>query len=162
MERRRCAAAGCARFVRAEAAWCGRHGPVAESGDESGAADAALEDAAPEDGEERRRRAAAAFRRRLERGDYRGLFERHLAAVIAQAAAERTLADEIGALRFVLARLLAEEEDLPRLVAGIAKVTTALAGVARAQRAIGGEMADGLTEALTRILIELDAGTGGR
>ncbi len=79
--------------------------------------------------------------------------------MIAQAAAERSLADEIGALRFVLARLLAEEQgqDAAKLAASVARVAGVAVQAARAQRAIGGELADGLTEALTQILAEFDS-----
>ncbi len=105
---------------------------------------------------ERRRRAAVRFRRRLKQGDYQGLFEGRLKEVIAQAAAERSLTDEIGALRFVLARLLAEEDDLTKLATGVARVATVAIQAARTQRAISGELPDGLTEALTQILTELD------
>jgi hypothetical protein len=76
--------------------------------------------------------------------------------VIAQAAAERSLADEIGALRVVLARLLLEEDDLAKLVPGVARLTSVTVQAARAQRAIVGEQADGLTEAIAQILAELD------
>ena len=104
----------------------------------------------------RARWAMAEFRRRLEAGDYRGLYDRRLSEVIAQAAAERSLADEIGALRYVLARLLAEEEDPAKLAASVARVAGVAVQAARAQRAVTGDLADGLTAALTQILIELD------
>jgi hypothetical protein len=96
------------------------------------------------------------FRRRLDGGDYRQLFDEKLKAVITQAAIERGLADEIGALRVVLARLLLEESDLTKLVAGVARLASVTVQAARAQRAIAGEMADGLTEAIAQILAELD------
>ena len=76
-------------------------------------------------------------------------------STIAQAGATSDLSGEIGVLRVVLARLLLEEEDPARLAQGAARVAGALVQVARAQRAIGGETADGLTEAVTRILTEL-------
>jgi hypothetical protein len=103
--------------------------------------------------------AVAEFRRRLESGDYRQLFDDKLKDVIAQAAAERGLTDEIGALRVVLARLLLEEEDLSRLVNGVSRLTSVTVQASRAQRAIAGEMADGLTEAIAQILAELDGTT---
>lgn len=157
---RRCAAAGCGRFVPAGESRCGRHRAA-------GAADAMAtmtrsatgdedEAAATEDAGEERRRAAAAFARRLAQGDYRALFDPRLSEVLAQAAAERSLADEIGALRFVLARLLAEEQDLTKLATHVASVTRASIQAARAQRAISGELADSLTAAVTQILAELD------
>lgn len=153
----RCGAPGCGRFVRAADGYCGRH-----------AALGGLEElvvAAPEfgaDGGETaeaaraRRAAVAAFRERLASGDYRALYEQRLGEVIAQAAALGGLADEIGALRFVLARLLAEEEDVSKLAVGVARVTAVAVNAARTQRAISGDAAEGLTAALTQILAELD------
>ena len=106
--------------------------------------------------EERQQHAAAEFRRRLEQGSFAALFERRLGEVIAEAAQERNLSTEIGALRFVLARLLAEEADVAKLAASVARVSAVLVQATRVQRTISGEVADGLTEAMTRILAELD------
>jgi hypothetical protein len=114
-------------------------------------------DATPDPLTERR----LAFLERLERGEYAELFEENLSQVIAQAAKrmqERGPDDEIGALRFVLARLLAEEEDAVKLASGVTRVASAAVHAARAQRAISGESAEGLTSALTQILAELDEG----
>lgn len=109
-----------------------------------------------EDPDERRRILAADFRQRLEQGNFPALFDRKLSDVIAQAARERNLTTEIGALRFVLARLLAEENDPAKLAASVARVSSVLVQATRVQRTISGEVADGLTEAMTRILAELD------
>ena len=76
--------------------------------------------------------------------------------MIAQAAAERGVLEEIGALRLVLARLLVEEDDLTKLAANVARVASVAVQAARAQRTIDGEVAQSLTEALTQILIEMD------
>ena len=139
---RRCATPRCGRFVRLEEVWCATHRVA--TGEEPGVVcEAAL--ARRED-----------FQRRLAVGEYRALFETRLREVITQAAAEQGLADEIGALRFVLARLLAEEEDTVRLAAGVARVASVAIQAARAQRAISGERAEALTGAIARLLIELD------
>lgn len=66
-----------------------------------------------------------------------------------------SLSEEIGALRVLLARLLAEEEDPARLATSIPRVVDAVVRAVRAQRAIGGEMADSLSGAVTQVLIEL-------
>lgn len=142
LERGRCAEPGCGRFVRAGAAICGRHGAGGGHGD---------------DGQEREGRSGAAeFRRRLAQGEYRGLFPPPLGEVLAQAAAERPLVDEIGALRVTLARLLAEEEDPSKLAAGVARIAGVAIQAARAQRQLGEDPADGLTAALAEILAELN------
>jgi len=114
------------------------------------------EDLHEQQARQERARRAKRFRERLEAGNYRSLFDDYLARVIAQAAAERGVLEEIGALRLVLARLLVEEDDLTKLAANVARVASVAVQAARAQRAIDGEVAQSLTEALTQILIEMD------
>jgi len=100
------------------------------------------------------------FQERLERGEYRGLLDLNVQQVIDQAAAQITehgLVDELGALRMVLARILLEEKDLSRMVANVTRVASVAVRAAQAQRVISGQAADGLTDALTRILIEVNA-----
>ncbi len=100
------------------------------------------------------REAAALFRERLSRGDYRALLDPTVWEVIAAAGAEQGLANEIGLLRVVLARLLVEEADPGRLAQNAARVAGVLVQAARAQHALSGDMADGLAEAVTHILAE--------
>ena len=107
---------------------------------------------------DRRRRAAAEFRRRIAAGHYRGLFDQRLAQIMAQAAAERSLADEIGALRVTIARLLLEESDPTKLAAGIPRLVTASVRAARAQQAISGQVRDTLNEYMQQVLIEQNLG----
>lgn len=143
----RCTAAGCGRFVRGGDAHCARHGgagPPAAASDERA------------HGEERQRELAEEFRRRLERGAYRELFGQQLDDILRQAALQRDLSDEIGALRFVLARLLVEERDLARLAANVARVAGVTIQAARAQRSISDETADSLSAVVTTILAEMD------
>ncbi len=97
------------------------------------------------------------FKRRMREGDYQALFDDEMKHLMDQAALERSLSDEIGALRVVQARLLHEETDLSKLVSGVARLASVTVQAARVQRAIAGEPADGLTEAISQILAELDA-----
>jgi hypothetical protein len=103
---------------------------------------------------------AATFRARLESGDYRELLGERLGEVMAQAAAEAGVADELGALRIVMARLLTEEDDLVVLARLIARIASVSIQAARVQRAISGQLAESLTEALTTILADLEGGDG--
>jgi hypothetical protein len=112
-----------------------------------------LDDRGPP-GTDERMEAADRFRERLSGGDYRALLEPSLWEVITAAGAERGLTHEIGSLRVVLARLLAEEADAGRLAQNAARVTAVLVQATRAQHALSGEMADGLAEAVTHILAE--------
>jgi hypothetical protein len=143
----RCAAAGCGRFVARGDAWCGRHRVVMSAGDRGPPDIEAPE--FPDESEP-----GAIFRERLARGDYRSLLDPELWEVITAAGAERGLANEIGLLRVVLARLLVEESDPGRLAQNAARVAGVLVQAARAQHALSGEMADGLAEAVTHILAE--------
>ena len=100
--------------------------------------------------------AAAAFRARLEAGDYRALLGRRLGEVMAEAAGEAGVGDELGALRIVMARLLTEEDDLEVLAPLVARIASVSIQAARAQRAISGQLAESLTEALTTILTDFE------
>jgi hypothetical protein len=104
--------------------------------------------------------AAAAFRARLEAGDYRALLGRRLGEVMAEAAGEAGVGDELGALRVVMARLLTEEDDLVVLAPLVARIASVSIQAARAQRAISGQLAESLTEALTSILTTIEGGEG--
>lgn len=91
---------------------------------------------------------------------FRALLDRRIDEVVSRfvgdANLEReSLSEEIGALRVVLARLLAEEEDPARLATSIPRVVDAVVRAVRAQRTISGDSADSLTMALTQVLIEL-------
>jgi hypothetical protein len=110
-----------------------------------------------DEGEER-----GAFVERLAGGDYRALLTPELTRILAQAGAESSLTEEIGALRVVLKRLVdevnAQGSDAHRLSESIPRVVSATVRAVKAQRAIAGETAGDLTEALTRVLIELGLG----
>ena len=114
----------------------------------------------PDSSAGRRRAAKAAFRARLESGDYRELFGGRLGEVMAQAAEEAGVADELGALRIVMARLMEEEDDLVVMAGLVARVASVSIQAARIQRAITGQLAESLTDAVTTILADLDGGEG--
>ena len=87
-------------------------------------------------------------------------FEQQIEEVVARFASEaglerESLSEEIGALRIVLARLLAEEDDPSRLASSIPRIVDAVVRAVRAQRSISGVLAEGLTQAVTQVLIEL-------
>jgi hypothetical protein len=92
----------------------------------------------------------------LESGDYRELLGERLGEVMAQAAAEAGVGEELGALRIVMARLLTEEDDPVVLAPLIARIASVSIQAARVQRAISGQLAESLTEALTSVLTNLD------
>ena len=67
-----------------------------------------------------------------------------------QAAAEAGVDDEIAILRIVMARLVAEEDDPVTLAKAIAGWPAVSIQAAKARRAINGQLAEGLTDAITR------------
>jgi hypothetical protein len=142
MQAERCAAPGCGRFVRRGDTVCGKHASLE------------LNDLSPRE-EPASGEAASEFARRMTGGDYRQLFGETLREVIEQAAAEPGLADEIGILRVVLARLIVVEQDAPRLAESVARVVSVAIQAARAQRAIGGTTTEEFSEMVNRILAEI-------
>jgi hypothetical protein len=92
----------------------------------------------------------------------RARIEERVAAVLAQAGNPQPLTEEIGALRLVLARVLAEEDDPGRLASSIPRIVDTVVRAMRAQHALSGAMAEHLTEALTQVLLELGLGQEGR
>jgi hypothetical protein len=99
---------------------------------------------------------SARFRARLESGDYRELLGKRLGEVMAQAAAEAGVGEELGALRIVMVRLLTEEDDPVVLAPLIARIASVSIQAARVQRAISGQLAETLTEAVTSILTSIE------
>jgi hypothetical protein len=166
--RRRCAIPDCGKFARAGSPYCAAHRTQAnQRADESRRGFGSLLDFSPGSGatldsspqrpdSEARRQAAAAFRERLKDGTYRELFGKRLGELMAQAAAEEGVDDEIAVLRIVMARLMAEEADALKLAQAIARITGVSIQAARVRRAINGQRADSLVEALTQALLELE------
>lgn len=148
MTRKHCRDSRCGQFVSAAEDYCRRHRADPPPWTDTPATSDRDETAVPR------------FQERLELGEYRGLFDLNVKQVIDQAAAhvsEHGLIDELGALRMVLARILLEEKDLARLVTNVTRVTSVAVRAAQAQRVISGKAADGLTDALTTILIEINS-----
>ena len=141
----RCRAPRCGRYVRTGDAHCDTHAEI-ES-------DEAREDEG--------NAAFARFQELLGRGEYAGFFDDQVIEVMRQATqamSDRGLTEEIGALRMVLSRLVKEEQDLTKLASSVTRVASVAVQAARTQRAITGDAAQGLTNALTQILAELDEG----
>jgi hypothetical protein len=163
-QRARCGARGCTNFARRGSAFCAAHKRVEEtvaagsSRDVEGVSSETFAERAAREDRARRQEAAAAFQARLDAGDYRGLFGERLSELMAQAAADGGVADELAVLRIVMARLLAEETDPVVLAKSIARVAAVSIQAARAQRALSGQLAEGLTDAITSILMDFQTG----
>ena len=163
-EGRRCLREGCERWARRGRAVWGGHGRTETEREIEEATRRLAGQAAEEVGEEgdgeQRPKALAAFGRGLANGEYGAAFDGGIRAAMAQAAAEKGVAEEIGALRLMLARLMAEvptTEDPVRLGHGVARVAGASVRAARAQKELLGEDTSEFQAALFQALAELDA-----
>jgi len=138
-------------------ATAGRRGRGTTTGtqaEEDGADDEHDRDAARAVARERLRRALAA-------GDYDGLLDPALWRLLDIAAASTGFGREIGALRFAMARLLAEEEDPRQLATHLARVATTIVRATQAQRRPDRDGDDPVRAALLAGLSELDGDDDG-
>jgi hypothetical protein len=140
--KQRCLSTGCTNWAR-ESGFCSRH--TREQ----------LVHADRSEAEDRRARREA-FEARLAGGDYRQLLGPELNQIMRQAAAADGVDDELGALRYAMMRVLAEETDPERLAKSVAKLGQASIAAVRAKRLLAGQTADALTDAITNILMELE------
>ena len=109
-----------------------------------------------------KRRAAQVFRERLLHGDYGAILDTPVARLAEQAAMRRGLADELGALRLLLVRLLGAAlaaDDPARLAQAAAQVANAATRAARAHDALVGGQDQFVLDHLLR---QLGDGSPGR
>lgn len=96
------------------------------------------------------------FRERVRQGDYDALLDAPLRNLLRDGAAIRGVEEELGAIRFALAKLLAEELDASKLAAGVARLTSAAVQAMKMDQAIGDETDESLADLLNEILIDLE------
>lgn len=151
MKSQRCARPGCRAWAMQRRRFCAAH-----RGDDTGA-----EDSGPEhDGRQRRSEIFAELARS---GRHEELVERTIRRLIDTGGGDLSLQEEIGSLRLILRRVMAVDalDGDPRDTAQtVARLANATVYAVQAQRAISGRLADDLTEALTKILIEMGLGGG--
>ena len=99
----------------------------------------------------------ARIRQAMAGGDYDGLLAPGLWRLFDAAAGATGFGREIGALRFAMARLLAEEEDPRHLATQLARVTTTIIRATQAHQMTGGTD-DGVRSALLTVLDDLETG----
>jgi hypothetical protein len=102
-----------------------------------------------------------AWRRALETGDREALSPGPLRALVAELGRENRLGAEIGALRAVAERLLAEVPDAERLATLLPPVINAIVRALQTQRALGGGDDDELSQMVKRVLERANARRGG-
>lgn len=102
-----------------------------------------------------------AFARTLRSGELHALVEQAVQQVIEETGAERSLEGEIGALRLILNRVIALDAldgDPAATAATVARLVDSIVRAVKMQRALSGDLADDLADALTTVLIEMGLG----
>jgi hypothetical protein len=100
-----------------------------------------------------------AFDTKLALGRYRELFGEPLLTMFDEALDRLEtvgMAEEIGSLRVVLARILAEESDLNRLATNVARIASVIVRAVQTHNDAAGETQTSLVEEFHRLLDEID------
>lgn len=100
------------------------------------------------------------FQERIDSGRYDELLPETMQRVLRDGAAIRGLDGELGAIRFALAKLLAEETDAGKLARGVARLTSAAVQTMKFGQTLGDTVDASLAEVLQEILTDLDRGNG--
>ncbi len=98
----------------------------------------------------------ACFQDRVASGRYDALVHTPLRMVLREGAAIYGVAEELGAIRFALAKLLVEEQDASKLAAGVARLTSAAVQAMKLGQSISDETDESLADLLNQILIDLE------
>lgn len=96
------------------------------------------------------------FRERVAAGRYGELLDEPVRRVLREGAAIRGVDEELGAIRFALAKLLAEELDASKLAAGVARLTSAAVQAMKLGQTLGDAADASLVELLHEILSGLE------
>lgn len=150
MASRRCGRPGCRAWAMRGTRFCYAH-----RFDEETAATAE-----PELTAERRIRSEA-FADAVRQGRQDEMVERTVRKMMEISGGDRTLEQEIGALRLVLQRVIAVDMldgDVRETANTVARLADSIVRAVRAQRAISGDLAGDLSDALTTVLIEMGLG----
>lgn len=151
MASQRCARPGCRAWAMRGRGFCASHRGDTTGVEVMGAAT---------DGRQRRSELFAELARS---GRHEELVERTIRRLVETGGGDLSLGEEIGSLRLILRRVMAVDalDGDPRDTAQtVARLANAIVYAVQAQRAISGRLADDLTEALTKILIEMGLGGG--
>lgn len=98
----------------------------------------------------------AAFQRRVDRGRYDELLSPQIRALMQAGAAIHGLDEELGAIRYALQKLMAEEQDANKLAAGIARLTSASVQAMKLGQVLGDATDASLADLLNEILIDME------
>jgi hypothetical protein len=96
------------------------------------------------------------FRERVARGDYNQLYDPAMRLLMKDGAAIKGIDEELGAVRYALAKLVNEEEDAGKLAAGVARLASAAERLLRVVKPNADESSDNVITAINQILIDLE------
>lgn len=98
----------------------------------------------------------SAFQRRVERGRYHELLSPQIRALMQTGATIRGVDEELGAVRYALQKLIAEEPDAAKLATGVARLTSASVQAMKLGQMLGDAADASLADLLNEILIEME------
>lgn len=97
-----------------------------------------------------------AFRARMAEGRFDALLDGPMRQLLREGAEIRGLDVELGAIRFALVKLLAEEQDAGKLASGVARLVSAAVQAMKMGQTISDEVDESLADQLNQILIDLE------
>lgn len=98
----------------------------------------------------------ASFQQRVRHGEYQSLYDASIRVLIEQGAAIEGIEQELGAVRFALAKLMAEEEDAGKLAIGVARLASATVQLLKVIKPAATDSDEPAIASLNRILIDLE------
>lgn len=146
MKSRRCARPGCRAWAMRGTALCAAHRHDSDI---------------PEPETDHRRLRSNLFADLVRTERHEELVERTIRQLVESGGGDLSLGEEIGSLRLILKRVMAVDalDGDPRDTAQtVARLANSIVYAVQAQRAISGRLADDLTDALTKILVEMGLG----
>ena len=105
---------------------------------------------------ERRAEQRQRFQERLAEGGYRALLDPPVQLVIEEAAAIQGIAQELGAVRFALAKVVSEVQDPNQLASSVARLAACAAQLLRVVRPTAKEADEELIATLNQIMVDLE------
>ncbi|HET9661711.1 MAG TPA: hypothetical protein VFP05_15395 [Thermomicrobiales bacterium] len=105
---------------------------------------------------ERRAELRKRFQERLAQGGYDGLIDGPVQTVIEEAAAIQGIDQELGAVRFALAKVLNDVEDANQLASSVARLAACTAQLLRVVRPTARESEGELIATLNQMMVDLE------
>ena len=110
------------------------------------------------DGQSERQSAQLAFAGQVKKGNYLQLYGDNLLSIFDQAVIQLKtsgLHEEVGSLRYVLARMMKEQQDMTRLTSNVARIVSVSIRTVHMHHTITGQTLNELVGKLAELLVEL-------